>query len=271
MELIVKNKNIKDADAFLFGFKGLSTYDECITLEELKKLSYEKFYIALDKNMFNDDLPLLEETLVSLNELGIKGIFFYDLSVLSISKKLGITIPLIWNQDFLVTNYKTCNYYYNEGVSGGVLSSVITIDEIIEICNNTKMDLFVNIFGYQLMAISKRKLVSNYFEYIGEDNSLSVNYMKERTGTYPILENDVCTKFYNKDILSGIRYIPRLKEAGIKHIILDGTLIDDEIFSLIVSYYKEDGDIESIERNISNLLDTSLGFFDKKTIYRVKK
>lgn len=282
MELVVrtnvnniKNSSYKDADAFLFGLEGLSIDRNLVSLDELKLLDTSKIYIALDKNIFNSDLSSLEEALLALDKLSLKGIFFYDLSVLSISKRLAIKTPLIWNQNFFVTNYKTCNYYYNEGVTGALISSEITKDEIVEIGKNTKLDLFVNIFGHQLMAFSKRHLVSNYFSFIGESNNKDINYMSEKTGSYPVVEKDFGTKFLNKDVLCGIRYINEFK-SYINHFILDDYMIDEDVFLKVLSIFKEglnssDLRLNELERDINSLISCDLGFFDKKTIYMVKR
>lgn len=276
MELIVKSKKIKNADGFLFGLKGFSIESNLVTLDELKDMDSKNIFVSIDRNMFNSDLGELERALISLEKLKVRGVFFYDLSVLSIVKRLNLELNLIWNQNYLVTNYKTCNFYAKEGVKGAVISSEITIDEIEEIGRNAHFDLFVNIFGYSMMGLSKRCLVSSYFDYIKEENSLDVNYIKENDDSYPVIERDYGTKFLSKDILCGIRYINRLKDAGIKYIILDDNLISDKDFNDIYNIFKESLNCSSdklleLERNINSLVNTSLGFFDKKTIYKVKR
>lgn len=277
MEIVLRSNNIwKGSHFLLFGLKGLSIDNNLISLEELKDMDTSKIYISLDKNIFNDDLSFLEQALLFLNDFKVRGIFFYDLAVLSLSKKLKIDIPLIWNQNFLVTNYRTCNYYKKEGVKGAVISSEITIDEIVNISRNIDMDLFVNIFGFQLMAVSKRLLLSSYFDYVNESNEDIYHYMSERTGRYGVIENDYGTKFISKDILNGIRYINRLKNAGIKYIILDDYGIDKDIFDNVLECFNlainssTDDELLELERKINCLVPTSLGFFDKKTIYKVK-
>lgn len=277
MEIVLRSNNIWKGSFFLlFGLKGLSIDNNLISLEELKDMDTSKIYISLDKNIFNDDLSFLEQALLFLNDLKVRGIFFYDLAVLSLSKKLKIDIPLIWNQNFLVTNYRTCNYYKKEGVKGAVISSEITIDEIVNISRNIDMDLFVNIFGFQLMAVSKRLLLSSYFDYVNESNEDTYHYMSERTGRYGVIENDYGTKFISKDILNGIRYINRLKDAGIKYIILDDYGIDKDIFDNVLECFNlainssTDDELLELERKINCLIPTSLGFLDKKTIYKVK-
>lgn len=282
MEIIVRTglENLKknmynDADSYIFGLDGLSIDRNLISFDELKDIDTSKIYLALDKNIFNSDLTYLEDVLGAIDSFNLKGILFYDLSVLSISKRLGVKTPLIWNQNFFVTNYGTCNYYKKEGVSGALLSSTITKDEMIEISKNTSLDLFVNMFGYELIAFSKRHLISNYFSFIDEEYEDGINYMSERAGVFPTVQKDFGTKIFNKDVLCGIRYINDFKPY-VKHIILDDNMIDMDVFVKVLSIFKGSLDVNDDalldkERDINSLINTSLGFFDKKTIYKVKR
>ena len=280
MKIIYKtNKNYRNAKCVLFGLKDLSTYENEITLEELKDIKDKEVFLAMDKNIFNRDLELLENTLKRIDKYNIAGIFFYDLAVLNLAKKYNVKTPLIWNQNFLVTNYKTCNFYQKEGITGAVLSSEITISEVEEVAKNTKLNLFLNIFGYQLMAISKRNLITNYFKYLKLENDKQTNYIIEKNNKYPVIEEKIGTKFYTKDILNGIRYINKLKQANIKYLILDDNLIDQKVFEEVASIYEEsiannltDEQLLEKEEKIKKLLpNTSTLFLDKKTIYKVKR
>lgn len=276
MELIIKNTNMKEGYP-LFGLKDLSINKPTLSLEELKNIKDKNIFISIDKNIFNSDLPYLEKALKLIENLNLKGIFFYDLAVLSLSKRLNLKTKLIWNQDFLVTNYKTCNFYQKEGVKGAVLSPLLP-EEIEEIRNNTNLELYVNIFGHQLMAVSKRHLLTSYFNYINKENNQNIKFMKEKTGTYPVIEEFYGTKFLTKDILNGIRYLNKLKEIKIDYVILDSILIEKDTFSKILEYYKEaiyndvtEERLLEMEQEINKIIPTSLEFFAKKTIYKVKK
>lgn len=276
MELIIKNTNMKEGYP-LFGLKDLSINKPTLSLEELKNIKDKNIFISIDKNIFNSDLPYLEKALKLIENLNLKGIFFYDLAVLSLSKRLNLKTKLIWNQDFLVTNYKTCNFYQKEGVKGAVLSPLLP-EEIEEIRNNTNLELYVNIFGHQLMAVSKRHLLTSYFNYINKENNQNIKFMKEKTGTYPVIEEFYGTKFLTKDILNGIRYLNKLKEIKIDYVILDSILIENDTFSKILEYYKEaiykdvtEERLLKMEQEINKIIPTSLEFFAKKTIYKVKK
>lgn len=280
MKIIYQTKNIfKSTNSFLFGLKGLSTLENEKSLEEIKSLKNDNVYLSIDKNLFNQDLKLLEEVLKKIDNYNIKGIFFYDLAVLSLAKKLGIKTNLIWNQNFLVTNYKTCNYYAKEGVKGTVLSSEITIEEIEEISKNTNMTLFVNIFGYQLMALSKRQLLTSYYDNYSIKTRTKTTLISEKENNYPVMESEIGTKFYTNKILNGIIYLNKLKSCNIDYIILNDIGLEQETFQKIVRIYEQvidkdisDESLKKEEEKISKIIpNTSTLFLNKKTIYKVKR
>ncbi len=262
-------KKYENASAFLFGLKDFSyTTPISITLKDLKKIKQKtdkEIFVKIDKNIFNKDIENLKKTLLELEKLNINGIFFYDLSVLSLSKKLNLKTPLIWNQNFFVTNYKTCNHYEAQGVYGAVTSSEITLQEILEIRENTNFKLFVNIFGYQMMAFSKRKLITNYFKYLKKKNYKRNNYIIEKDKKFLIKETKEGTMILSDKILNGLKYKNELEKSKIDYLILDQTMIKDKDFKKVLQAIKENKDIDNIIPNTDTL------FLDKKTIYKVKK
>lgn len=262
-------KKFENAEAFLFGLKDFSyTTPISVTLKDLKKMKQKtnkEIFIKIDKNIFNKDIENLKKILLELDSLNINGILFYDLSVLSLAKKLEIKTPLIWNQNFFVTNYRTCNHYEEKGVYGAVISSEITLQEIIEIRKNTSFKLFVNIFGYQMMAFSKRKLITNYFKYLKKKNYKRNNYIIEKDKKFLIKETKEGTMILSDKILNGLKYKKQLEKAKIDYLILDQTMIKDKDFKKVLQAIKENKDIDNIISNTDTL------FLDKKTIYKVKK
>ena len=135
MKILVglNNRDILDylnyTNSFIIGLKDFSINYQEYEIEEIKELK-EKYpsielFISLNKNIFDSDLDKLERVLNELNKLDIKGLLFYDLSVLSIVRRNNLNIPLVWGQEHMTTNYNTCNYYYEKGVEYVYLSSEI--------------------------------------------------------------------------------------------------------------------------------------------------
>ena len=259
----------KNAQAFLFGLKNFSyTTKINLNINQIKKIKQQtdkEIFIKIDKNIFNKDLEKLKQNLIELDKLNINGIMFYDLSVMSIAKNLNLKTPLIWNQNYFVTNYKTCKYYEKEGIQGAVISSEITKEEILEIRKNTKLTLFVNIFGYQMMAFSKRKLITNYFKYLKKKNLKKKNYIIEKDKKYRIIETQEGTIILSDKLLNGIKYKQLFEDNNINYLILDQTMIKDRPFLKILDIINNNKQEEIPIKNTDEL------FLNKKTIYKVKK
>ena len=181
MELIIKpEKNIEEyinmgINTFLLPLERYSVeYNKYFSLEEIINIK-EKYgdinlFVSLNKNIMNEELNDLKDILKELDNLSIKGIFFYDSAIIKLKKDLNLNLDLVWSQTHMVTNYKTCDYYNSMGVKYALLSKEITKEEIIEIIDKSKISPIVELVSKPSIGFSKRKLVTNYFE----------NYNKEQ-------------------------------------------------------------------------------------------
>lgn len=262
------------ADSFIFGLKNYSSgYSNELTLDEIRNLreTYSgELFIAVNKNIFNRELDELERIMQSLDELNISGILFYDMAVLSIRNRLGLNIPLVWNQTHMVTNYNTCNYYYDKGCEYGVLSSEITLEEVNEIKKNTKMKLFLNVLGYQVMAYSRRHLLSNYFTSINKKREKNSYIIKNNGEDYIVREEENGNALLFGKPLNGSIVI---NQTDVDYIILNDNYFDKETFIKSLSLFRKlvDTKDESLVKEIDSIVGENRGFFFTKTIYKVKK
>lgn len=262
-------KSINLIDGFIIGINGLSVNTSLnINKEEIDTyLSLGKeVFVSLNKNMFNDDLENLKETLVYLNNKNIKGVLFYDLSILNLVKKLKLNIPLVWSQEHLTNNYLTCNYYAEKGVEFVNISGEITLKEILEIRKNTDLKLIVPIFGYLPMFNSKRHIVNNYLDTFNLEKNSKIYYMYKEGKKYPIIDNELGTTAYSSQILDGYEELNILKDNNIDYVTLNSFNIEDDKFIKVLKIYN--GEKNNIDDLFSNL---DKGFLYKETIYRVKK
>ncbi|MEG1987471.1 MAG: U32 family peptidase [Bacilli bacterium] len=286
------NRDIKEqlnlgVKSFLFGVKDFSiNANNALTLDDI--ISFRKEYpnielfLSMDKNLFNNELELTRELLVKFNELEIAGIFFYDQAILNIWQELALTVPLVWNQTHLVTNYNTCNYYSELGVKYGLLANEITLEEMLEIRSKSKLLLMVNLLGYPVMAHSKRKLLTNYFNYTKSFQEDRIYTLKEpnKDDKYLIKENNIGTCLYNgllfhatsslfdyvkQDFAYGIIYMENISSSKINEVI---TIYQEILKGNTYSSLEQ----AELIRVVNNILESNnTGFLYKKTIYKVKR
>ena len=261
-------------DSFIFGLKNFSSgYNNEITLEEIKDIREfykDELFIKINKNIFNRELDELEAILKELDELDITGILFYDIAILSLKTKLNLKTPLVWNQTHMVTNYNTCNYYYEKGCTYGVVSSEITLEEINEIAANTKMKLFLNILGYQIMGYSRRHLLDNYFKSTDKKRDNNTYIIKNNDEDYIIQEEENGNALYYGKPLNGSIIA---NKVNVDYLILNDNNFDKDIFikALILYIKLLDTKDDKYIKEIDELVGDNRGFFFKKTIYKVKK
>ncbi len=275
---ITEYKN-KGAEAFIFGLESYSVNYPEVSLEEIKELSKDNnLFISINKNIFNNELTDLKEKLIELSKLNIKGVLFYDLGLLNLVIENHINIDLVWHQTHMVTNYNTCNYYYDKNVKYGYLANEITLDEKLEIANKTKMKLMTQVFGYPAMANSRRSLLTNYFKSKEKSKDKTTYKLEDNLGQYIIKENETGTSVLFRKIINGTKPLFSLINSKIEYGVLDTQLIDTDICLKVLTTFLEISkkEITNLEKQqiidyTNNLIGDYTGFYYQKTIYKVKK
>ena len=254
-------KNIKDyVDAYLIPLKDLSiNYPNTFSLDEIKQIKTinKQIFVILNKNIHNNELSHLENTLKEIENLNINGIIFYDIAIVNLKQKLMLKTPLVWNQEHLATNYGTVNYWYDKGIKYTYLSSELTKREIDEIKNNTKSKLFVNIFGYIPMFTSRRHLIKNYLDTFNIKNNSNIHEIKKEGKSYKINDTEIGTTVYSNYILNAVD----INFDNIDYLVFNSNLINEQDFLEVLKNYKNKKE---------NKFPKETGFLYKETIYKVK-
>lgn len=277
-----------EIDGFMIGIEDFSeNFNNFIKKDDIKffyKLLKEKdkdIYIVLNKLYFNNEINNLKKLLFEISKLDVSGVLFDDLAVLNIVKENNLNINLIWYGIHKATNSKTINFLGKRGIKGALLSNEITIDEILKITTNSNIKVFVTLFGYINMATSSRTLLSNYFKFINKDKRNTRYFVKEKNSDdyYPIVE-DSNTNFFSSKILNGIKEFPKIiNNDNIEAIYLDDYMIKDNLFYNVIEAFialkKSPYDEEFVSKlskvvDSNNYENTSDGFFNNKTIFKVK-
>ena len=256
-----------------FSVSSFSYYN----ISEIKDIvntgDFSEYFVIINKNIYDKDISLLESLMIELDKIGVTGIFFYDQALIEIKKRLNLSVDLVWNQTHMVTNYKTCNYYFENGINYGVLSKEICLEDIVEIKNNTKMKLMCEVAGRFCIAFTRRSLVSNYSKDSGEvsDDLLELDEIVSKK-KYICREEDLGNSFYTGEVINGLSAINELYSCNMDYIIIRGFGIDcfseliSDTFEYINSLCSDSNYLLKYDK-----LGSNSGFFYKKTIFKVKK
>ena len=110
----------KDIAGVILPITDLSVNrDITFSVEEIKtilNMTSKEICVSMNKIMHNSDLKQLESVLVALNKMNISKIFFYDLAVLNLAKKLEIKKDLVIFQEHLNTSIYSNHFWKKNGV-----------------------------------------------------------------------------------------------------------------------------------------------------------
>jgi len=272
---------LKYVDGVIMPLIGYSvSYLNKYTIEEIRNFvsnnKEKEVFVVINRNLFNKDILELEEILKKLDDIGVTGIFYYDISVLSIYRKHKFNFGLIWNQTHMVTNFNTINYYLEKGVKGAVLANEITLEEMLEIRKNTNASLFVNVVFCPIMSFSRRKLLSNYCKSTNVDIKGNKLYVKESSSGYKciVLEEEDGTSVFSEKIVNNLDIVDNYSDNKFDYIIVDTSFLYNDIKEscLYALYCILTGvdDKKVLIKNMKELIGGNTGFLYRKTIYKVK-
>ncbi|MEK4532461.1 peptidase U32 family protein [Solibacillus sp. FSL K6-1554] len=287
------------ADAFVIGEQkfGLRLAGDFTVaqVEEATKLIHaagKKVYVAVNALFHNDRLDALGEYLVEMQRIGVDALLFGDPAVIIAVRENNVTIPLHWNPETTATNFFQVNYWGERGSKRAVLARELSVDEVIEIKENTKHEIEVQVHGMTCMFQSKRALLGNYFLYRDEameienrkENKNMFLHDKERKNKYPIYEDMNGTHIFSPNDMCIIEELNELFEAGIDSFKIDGvlqtfdyTVTVTKLYRQAIDTYFEQGEdayddikselFEQIEAIQPALRPLDTGFIYKETVY----
>lgn len=269
-------ESILNTDNYLLlGIEGYSINTFNLEYDEIVKYvdRSNNIFVSLNKNISNDKLDELEKLLIDISKLNIKGLFYYDVSIVSIVNRLNLNINLVWSSEHYTTNYFTINYWNNYGVKSVFLSNEITVDEIQEIKNNANVELIGQLFGYIPMYASKRHAVKNYLNHFNLDLNSNKYYLFKEDKKYSIVDNNDGTVIYSNFILNGLKEYLNLKNV-LDYVLINGYELEtDKLLNVVDIFSKVNKDnINVLDKEIMIMFDNlEKGFLHEETIYRVKR
>ncbi len=287
------------ADAFVIGEQkfGLRLAGDfsVVEVEEATALIHaagKKVYVAVNAIFHNDRLEALDIYLQEMQRIGVDALLFGDPAVVVAVRELGITIPLHWSAETIATNWFQVNYWGLRGSKRTVLARELSVDEVLEIKENTKHEIEVQVHGMTCMFQSKRSLLGNYFLYREEaleienrkDNKNMFLHDKERKNKYPIYEDVNGTHIFSPTDMCIIEELTELFEAGVDSFKIDGVLQSYDYVVTVTNLYRQAIDayfdngedayedikeslFEQVEAIQPALRPLDTGFIFKETVY----
>lgn len=246
-----------------------------------------RVHITMNIVPHDEDMVGLEDYLKYLDEIGVDALIISDPGIFSIAKELT-DIELHVSTQASVTNSATVNFWHKMGAKRVILARELSLEEIIEIRNNTPKELEIEVFVHGAMCISYsgRCLLSNYMT--GRDANrgdcsqacrwkYSIQEENRPGEYYPIEEDGSGTYIMNSKDLCLIDELDKLIEAGIDSFKIEGRMktafyvatVIRSYRQVIDAYYQGNYNDETVEKYFNELQKAShrhytKGFFHKK-------
>ncbi len=261
--------------------------DAMIKAVEYAHANNVRVHITMNIVPHDEDMEGLEDYLKFLNEIGVDALIISDPGIFSIAKELT-DIDLHISTQASVTNSATVNFWHKMGAKRVILARELSLEEIIDIRNNTPKELELEVFVHGAMCISYsgRCLLSNYMA--GRDANrgdcaqacrwkYSIQEENRPGEYYPIEEDGSGTYIMNSKDLCLIDELDKLIEAGIDSFKVEGRMktafyvatVIRSYRQVIDAYYEGNYNEETIEKYFNELQKAShrhytKGFFHNK-------
>lgn len=265
---LVRLKSAVDfgADAVYFAGKqfGMRVAPGNFSIDELAEgIEYAhkndcRAYITLNTLPRNNELEGISRFIEESSQLNPDAYIITDVSAIEKVKRLAPDSEVHISVQTGILNYETANFYYNLGAKRIVVARELSLEEIAEIRAKTPKDLEIEAFvhGAICMSVSGRCLLSNYMT--GRDSNRGDcaqpcrwNYRlveEKRPGEYmPIYEDEQGSYILNAKDMCLIEHIPKLYEAGITSLKIEGRAKTEYYTAAVTNAYRQavDGFIRS--------------------------
>ena len=235
---------------------GLRAGADNFTLEELQEgIRYahnrdKKVYLTLNMIPHNEDLNKLPEYIEKLKTLDIDALIISDPGVFSMVRENWPEIEIHISTQANNVNWASALFWKQQGAERIILARELSFAEIKEMAEKTegKIELETFVHGAMCISYSGRCLLSNYF--VGRDankgdcaQSCRWKYHiveEKRPGEYyPIEENDQGTFIMNSRDLNLAEEVPKLIEAGLSSLKIEGRMKSVHYAATVVNTYRQ--------------------------------
>ena len=230
------------ADAVYIGGEkyGLRANATNFTLDEIKegcsfahKLG-KKVYLTLNIVFHNEDMEGVYDYISAVVDAGIDAFIVSDPFIISYIKNNHPNVEVHLSTQNSTTNYKTVEFFQKQGVDRVVLAREVSLEEMREIYNKTKIDLEVFIHGAMCTCYSGRCALSNYVTNRDANRGGCAQVCRFTFGVEGKKDFTFATKDNN---LSA--YIGNLIEAGVTSLKVEGRMRSLYYLATVIGTYRE--------------------------------
>ncbi len=229
-----------------------------------------RVYITVNSAARNRDFDTLKTYIRNLQRIGVDALILWDPGLIHFTRKLAPELKIHLSTQANTVNSHSVKFWEEFNINRICLSRELSIKEIIEIRQSTKIELEIFIHGAMCISYSGRCLLSNYLDYKDAHNGLCTTpcrrkyYLasKNKPNEYmPIIEDDHGSYVLNSKDLCMIEHLPELINSGVDSFKIEGrqhgynyiTSITNIYKDALETYYKNPKDYKAKKRWIKGI------------------
>ncbi len=244
------------ADAVYLGGEhfGLRVKSNNFTVEEIAEaVSYchdrgKKVYITVNIFAHNEDIEVLPTYLSALAKIAPDALLISDPGVMLLAKEYAPDIPIHISTQANNVNWKTVQFWEQFGAERVVLGRELSLPEIREIQEKTRVELEVFVHGAMCMSYSGRCLLSNYLTGRDANRGACTHPCRwkyalveqQRPNEYlPVEEDERGSYIMNSKDLELLPYLKDLAAAGVDSFKIEGRVKSSYYVAVVTGVYRK--------------------------------
>ena len=230
------------ADAVYIGGQKYSLRANAtnFSLEEIKEACdfahnlNKKVYLTLNIVFHNEDMDGVEKYIKDVVDAGIDAFIVSDPFIISHIKTNYPQVEVHLSTQKSTSNYKTIEYFKNEGIDRVVLAREVHLEDMKEMIEKTGIDIEVFIHGAMCTCFSGRCALSNYVTNRDANRGGCAQVCRFAFKTTEEKDFTMATKDLNL-----ARYIGNIIDAGIKSLKVEGRMRSLYYLATVIGTYRE--------------------------------
>ena len=201
-------------------------------------------HVTVNTLIDNSEIPILITYLRHLYQSGVDAIIVQDLGVFKIAKQVIPDMPVHASTQMTVHNLEGVELLTQLGFTRVVLSSELSIDEIVHICKNTSTEIEVFVHGALCISYSGQCLMSSMIGGRSGNRGRCAQPCRlpytlvDSSGNDVIAEGEAGEYLLSPRDLNTLAVLPELIGAGVKSFKIEGRMKRPEYVAVAVDTYR---------------------------------
>lgn len=221
------------------------------SLEDIKEIVdyahkfYVKVHVTINTILTDEELLQAAELIQKLYDIGVDAIIVQDMGIFKLALD-GKLPPIALHASTQCDNrtLEKVKFFDNMGISRVILARELSLEQIKEICKNSKAEIETFIHGALCVSYSGQCYFSHYIGGRSANRGECAQVCRKK---YTLVDENGSIIAKDKYLLSmkdfnASRYLKDLTNAGVKSFKIEGRLKDENYVKNVVLYYRREID-----------------------------